>query len=612
MNQKLGIIVVFSLLGVVLLSIAGLRSEYENYTPFNQAVNSLADAKRIDLEQNSILLDAYGGELYEFRGSESRIHIPYEQIPPHVLHAFIATEDQNFLKHHGIDGKAIARAFIVNSSEGTIEQGGSTITQQLARNLFLNHERTYDRKLKELLISYRIEQQLSKEEILELYINAIYFQNGIYGIEKASHYYFGKPSNQLTLSESALLAAIPNNPELYNPITKMENTKSRQEWILLKMKEQGYIDQQKYAAAIKQPIHLKRIKRPVPFPGIISYVKEELRQLIVSNPENKGLNPEQIDLLQNELLSSGIVIETSLDPELQKKTQEVLEDRLPYKDIEGSVVVIDHLSQNIVAMAGGKDVGIEEFNRAYQSRLQPGSTIKPLLVYAPYIDVFGAKPHSLISAAEICDGSYCPQNYGGAVYGSLTLKRAMASSVNTAAVRAMKKTGVSKAFSYLQPFQFSAIPQKDHRLASALGGFSRGFSPLELTGAYTVFSNNGTFKKPRIITSVRDKNGTVLYKWNDRPVRVWREETNNAMREMLEAVTISGTATEARFGGSRYIGGKTGTTNDVKDLWFVGITDRFTAGVWVGRDSPASLQNIEGSSPEVRIWRDIMIKAHQP
>jgi penicillin-binding protein 4 len=611
MNQKLGLISVIFLLAVVFFSFAGLREEYENYIPFQNAVQTLADAKSISLEQNSRLVDPNGGLLYEFKGDESRIHLAYLDIPLHVRQAFIATEDQNFLEHHGIDGKAVARAFITNSAEGTIQQGGSTITQQLARNLFLNHERTYDRKLKELLISYRMEQQLTKEQILELYINAIYFQNGIYGIEKASWYYFNKPSDKLALSETALLAAIPNNPELYNPLKNLPNTKKRQEWILQKMAEQGYIDQPTFETAVKQPIKLQVSKNSVPFPGIIGYIKEELLELIASAPVNKGLSADQITKKQNELLTSGIVIETSLNSNLQAEALKAIQKRLPYRDIEGSAVIIDHVSKQIVAMVGGKYVGIEEFNRAYQARRQPGSAIKPLLAYTPYVDVFNAGANSVISAARICEGNYCPNNYGGASYGTVSLKKAMSSSINTAAVRVLKKTGVEKAFSYLRPFQFSDIERKDHQLASALGGFSKGFSPLELTSAYTAFGNNGTYIKPRIITSVKDKNGKILYKWNDKPVRVWKENTNAVMRDMLEAVTISGTARDARFSGSAYIGGKTGTTNDVKDLWFIGLTDRYSAGVWVGRDKPASLRSIEGSSPEVLIWRDIMEKAHQ-
>ncbi|MFE1245779.1 transglycosylase domain-containing protein [Fictibacillus sp. NPDC058756] len=611
MNPKLGVFVVFILLSMVFLSFVGLRKEFENYIPFQTAVETLGDAKIISLEQNSRLLDMNGGLLYEFKGNESRIHLTYKEIPLPVLQAFIAAEDQNFLEHHGIDGKAIARAFITNSSEGGIEQGGSTITQQLARNLFLNHERTYDRKLKELLISYRIEQQLSKEQILELYINAIYFQNGIYGIEKASRYYFSKPSKELTLSETALLAAIPNNPVLYNPLKNLANAKKRQEWILLKMKEEGYIDQPKFEASIKQPINLQVPKSDVPFPEIVGYVKEELMELIASAPENKALSTDQMTKKRDALLRSGAVIKTSLNPKLQAEALKAVQKRLLYKEIEGSVVVVDHVSKKIVAMIGGKNVGMEEFNRAYQARRQPGSSIKPLLAYAPYIDVFGLGTNSMISAARICEGNYCPSNYGGASYGTVSLKKAMASSINTAAVRAVKKTGFERAFNYLKPFQFSAVEQKDHQLASALGGFSKGFSPLELTSAYTAFANNGTYVKPRIITSVKDQNGNVLYEWNEQPVKVWKPETNAVMRDMLAAVTISGTARDARFPGSVYIGGKTGTTNDVKDLWFVGLTDRYTGGVWVGRDKPGSLRSIEGSSPEVMIWRDIMIKAHQ-
>jgi penicillin-binding protein 4 len=611
MNQKIGMFAVTILLGVVILSFIGLRKEYDSYTPLKAAVHTLADAEDISLNENSRLLAANGESIYVFTGEENRIYIPYNKIPEHVRQAFIATEDQNFLIHHGVDGKAIARAFVKNSSEGAIEQGGSTITQQLARNLFLNHERTYDRKLKELLISYRIEQQLSKEQILELYINAIYFQNGIYGFETASHFYFGKSSSQLTLSEAAFLAGIPNNPKMYDPLRQFPNTKRRQEWILLKMKEQGFIDQAEFEASVKQTINLNVENLAVPYPDIISYVKEELRELVGSSPQNKGLSSEQIRARAEELLRSGIVIETSLQQELQSKAISAVRSRLPYKNVEGAAVVIDHEKNRIVAMAGGKSVGLEEFNRAYQSRLQPGSAIKPLLVYAPYIDVFGASPNSMISAAKICEGKYCPDNYGGAVYGTISLKRAMAGSVNTAAVRALKRTGITRAFSYLEPFHFSAIENEDYQLATALGGFSRGFSPLELTSAYTAFGNEGVYVKPRLITAVKDKNGKILFEWHEKPITVWKKETNASMREMLEEVTLSGTARDARFPGSTYIGGKTGTTNKAKDLWFIGLTDRYTAGVWVGKDNPGNLGSIENASPEVLIWRDIMTEAYK-
>ncbi|WP_137790627.1 transglycosylase domain-containing protein [Bacillus sp. E(2018)] len=611
MNQKLGLLTVLLLLGIVFFSFIGLRAEHENYIPFQKGISSLAQVENMKLDENSRLLARNGDLLYEFKSNESRIYLDYNKIPEPVRQAFIATEDQDFIQHHGINGKAIARAFITNSSAGAVQQGGSTITQQLSRNLFLTHERTYDRKLKELLISYRIEQQLSKERILELYINSIYFQNGVYGIEKASRFYFSKPTGELSLAETAFLAAIPNNPKLYDPLTNFENTIKRQKWILLKMKEQDYINATAYEASLKQKIKLNVSQPVVPFPEIVGYVEKELLSLLAASPSHKNLTSEELVRERDLLLKSGVVIETSLDPRLQREAVLAVNNRLPYNAVEGSIVVVDHVSRQIVSMVGGKNVGLEEFNRAYQAKRQPGSAIKPLLVYAPYVDVYGAKSQSPISAARICEGNYCPNNYGGASYGTVSLKKAMGSSINTAAVRVLSKTGVNKAFSYLQRFGFSAVTRDDYQLASALGGFSKGFSPLELTSAYTAFSSDGTFVKPRMITSVNDKNGKVLFAWKETPVSVWSKKTNSVMREMLEAVTISGTARDARFAGSSYIGGKTGTTNDVRDLWFIGLTDRYTAGVWVGRDTPNSLRSIESASPEVMIWRDIMKKAYQ-
>ncbi|MFC7372960.1 transglycosylase domain-containing protein [Fictibacillus iocasae] len=608
MSRLFGFAASLFLLGIVALACIGLKQEIQRYTPIDQTVRSIADVSRYPLEKNSTALDSSGNVFFEFRGTENRIYIAYEQIPKRVIQSFIATEDQDFLTHHGIDGKAIARALVTNLKGGGIQEGASTITQQLARNMFLNHDQTYDRKLKELLISYQIEKTLSKEKILELYVNTIYFQNGVYGIETASRYYLGKRASELTLGETALLASIPNNPSLYNPVTKLENTKKRQKWILDKMLEQKNIKHAEHAAAWQEKIEVQQNLPYRSFPGFAAYVRDEFQQLLAdSRPELKG---KALSKETERLIGEGIVIETALDPSLQAKAEQSLVNRLPYQEVEGAVAVVDHKQHEIIALSGGKKSNYTDFNRAYESRRQPGSAIKPLLVYTPYIDTFKASGGTLINAGPFCNNGYCPQNYGGAVYGRMPLSQALAFSVNTPAVRLLQTTGVKQSFNYLEPFHFGGISTNDHRLPAALGGFEFGFSPLELTSAYSTYASNGIYTAPHAIRSVKSRDGQVLYQWKKSSTPVWRPDTNEKMRALLSMVVSSGTARRASFAGSSYIGGKTGTTNNVNDLWFVGLTDRYTAGVWIGRDQPASIRFVEGIQPQIGIWRDVMSFAH--
>ncbi|MFC0189938.1 transglycosylase domain-containing protein [Fictibacillus aquaticus] len=608
MNRLFGFAAAVFLLGIIGAAFTGLSKEIHSYTPIGDTVKSIADVTDYPLQKNSPVLDSSGSTFFEFRGTENRIYIAYELIPKKVIQSFISTEDQDFLTHHGIDGKAVARALIINFRGGGIQEGASTITQQLARNLFLTHEQTYDRKLKELLISYEIEKSLSKKKILELYVNTIYFQNGVYGIESASRYYFGKSAGELSTAETALLAAIPNNPSLYNPVTKLEQTKKRQKWILKKMLEQKAISKNEYLTALNEEMKVIQQLPAEKFPGYAAYVREELKQLIAEN--KKGLKGAKLDQEVSKLIAEGVTIETSLDPSLQEKSEQSLVQFLPYEEVEGAVVVVDHAKHEISALAGGKNSRYTDFNRAYESRRQPGSAIKPLLVYTPYIDKFNANASTLIDARPFCESGYCPQNYGGAVYGHMPLGQALASSINTTAVRLLKTTGVKQSFKYLEPFHFKGISNNDHRLPAALGGFEYGFSPLELTSAYSTYASNGIYTAPHAIRTVKNRDGKILFQWKKSGTPVWSPDTNEKMRSLLSSVVSSGTARRAAFSGPSYLGGKTGTTNNVKDLWFIGLTDRYTSGVWIGRDKPGSIGFVEGIQPQIGIWRDVMSYAH--
>ncbi|MFT4412993.1 transglycosylase domain-containing protein [Fredinandcohnia humi] len=575
----------------------------------------------VTLKQTSYITDQQGNTISEIHHSENRVVLSQEEIPQIIKDLFITIEDQSFYEHIGFDISGIGRAALTNLQNDSIEQGGSTLTQQLARNLYLTNEKTYNRKLSELLYSYQLERSLTKDEILTLYINAIYFQNGAYGIETASQLYFNKSIKDASLAQIAFLCAIPNNPSLYNPYTKFENTKKRQERILKNLLDSKKITNDEYNIALNESIQLDKSQRIDFHPDYTTYILHELEELIgqaegytekvktaTSNTE-KEKQQKKLDNRIREVLESGVKIETALNPTIQNIAVNALKQYLPYQNVEGAAAVINHSTNQLVAIVGGKDYEKYDFHRAFQAFRQPGSAIKPLLVYGPYFEQTGASIYQLINANQYCKNGYCPRNYGGGQYGNVSLKSAFAFSHNTPAVRLLNKIGIQTGFSYLEKMQFTNIVEGDYSLPAAIGGFTYGMSPLEMTKAYTIFSNNGQYIPAHGITRVTDLQGNTLYEWKNQPTYVWSEETNNKMRTLLKEVVSNGTGKEASF-SSGYLGGKTGTTNNVKDLWFIGMTSTYTTGVWVGNDQSKSIERLETRKPQLYIWKEIM-KASQ-
>ncbi|WP_216830768.1 transglycosylase domain-containing protein [Alkalihalobacterium elongatum] len=591
-------------------------NEMSNIQSIQSVLDEHIKIKEVQLSTNSYMYDRHGNLISEVYQAVNRIYLPFEDIPQTVINAFIATEDRRFLEHRGYDPASIVRAFITNYKNNSIEEGASTITQQLVRNLFLSHDQTYDRKLSELLYAYKLEQLYTKEKIIELYINTIFFHNGVYGFEAASHYYFSKPSNELTLAEISFLCAIPNNPSHYNPVKNSQNTKLRQQWILEKMLEAEAIGQKEYEKAIDEPIQLALSKKVDLYPDYVTYIHYELTQLIAykegykqqlenATSESKRAVQQKLDERVQKMYEKGIRIETALDPDLQRKSIEATERNLPNNDIQSSAVIIHHPTKEIVAITGGRNYKKFDFHRGYQAFRQPGSTIKPLLVYAPYIAEHSVSNQSSVNADNFCKKDYCPKNFGGAQYGIVSLETAFKHSYNTPAVRILDRTGVDTSFRYLDKFSFSRLIPNDYRLSAALGGFTNGMSPLELTKAYTTFANDGIYQSSYGIRRVTDLKGNVLYEWNETPQHLWNSSVNQQMKVLLNKVVTEGTGKRANQ-PSTYIGGKTGTTNSFHDIWFVGIKDDYTAGVWVGKDQPSSLQSIYSRGPHIVIWRDIM------
>ncbi|WP_338778102.1 transglycosylase domain-containing protein [Metabacillus sp. FJAT-52054] len=574
-----------------------------------ESLRSLPEAldERLPLKEpsafmNSYIKDSEGAVISELTTEgQNRIFIRYADIPPQMKELFLQSEDKRFYEHTGLDFEGTARAMLFNAKNKSLDQGGSTITQQLARNLYLNHERTYNRKLSELLISIQLERKWSKEKILESYLNTIYFQNSVYGVGAAADYYFSKSLKALTTAEMAYLAAIPNNPSFYNPLKHPDRTKKRQERLLQLLADIGMLNQNQLKAEKSQPIELAIKKKEERYPDYTDYVMEELKKAVASKDKLK--NPEQIKSAAAELIRSGIVIETYLDPFLQERLY-TANEKYSDESHQSSAVIINHKKHQIVAMSGGNRYKKHEFNRAFQAKRQPGSAIKPLLDYVPYIEKTKASKSSLINANRLCIETFCPENYSKKEYGMVTLEKAFSQSYNTPAVRMLKDVGIGKAAAYLKPFSFSgSIPPDNY--AAALGGVKIGFSPLELANAYTAFGNGGQYQQARAIKRILSIDGTVLFEWKDTPMQVWSNETNTVMRDLLESVVKKGTGKKAAF-ETNYIGGKTGTSNDYNDLWFSGLTDSYTAAVWFGKDNNGSIESIYKDGSLLAYWKMIM------
>ena len=577
----------------------------------------------ISLSQNSVFYDRKNNPFYIPGSGENRINLKSSEIPQLVKDIFISTEDRYFYTHKGIDLFGVARAFMVNVSNSEIEQGASTITQQLARNLYLTQERTVERKLKEIEISLQLEKQFSKDEILEMYINTIYFANRNYGIEAASKAYFSKSVKDLSIAQTAFVCTIPNNPTLYDPLRNFENSKKRQERILGILKEQGKITDKQYTAAMKEKITLKKDSKIQDYPDYYSYVESELRKILsgkkgtlktakLSSAQQTELRKlkttdERVTYLQNQ----GLKVYTSLNPSIQQAAVQAVNRGTLSTNTQGAAVVIKNDTHEVVAISGGRNYEPHSLNRAFQSYRQPGSTIKPLLVYAPYVDYFGANPdQNKVSADKWCKGTYCPKNDSGKEYGDVTLRTAMQNSYNTAAIRLYEQLTPRVGYSYLDKFRFEKITSSDRiEYGRALGGFSYGMSPLEMTSAYSTFGNNGVYYQNSAIQKITLRDGTVIYENEPSSIRVYNSQTNETLRSMLHSVVKEGTARHINM-PLGYIGGKTGTTNDNTNLWFMGLTSNYTIGTWIGNNKQViPIPKNYSVPPPQTIWKSIVVNS---
>lgn len=614
MKQLFGYLLIVCAIPLLLWTGKNMWAELAVAQQHEEKIDAAIELPKVQVGLPVTLIDR-NGQIFSEEYVEWREPLSFEEIPEIAKQIYLLSEDTEFYHHIGFDVSAIARAVVANSSEQSVQQGGSTITQQLVRMRYLSEEKTYERKISELFYAYELEQMYDKNEILEMYLNEMFFGNRVYGIGSAATYYFSKPLAQLSIAETAFIAAIPNNPTLYNPIKNFDKTKERQERLLDTLAKHSVIsvqDAQKYKA---EPITLQIKQKRQEYPTYSTYVLHEFRSLVAhqegfeealskaKNDEEKNQIEKKLDATINELLASGIIIHTALHPEKQKKDEEKINNILAPYTIQASAAVIDNNTREIISIYGGKNYEKTNLHRAFQTPRQPGSSFKPLIVYAPAFENTSYTPSSSISGGSYCVGTFCPQNYGGGVYGNVSISTAFSMSYNTSALRLLKAVGVEKAFSYIDRFNFESIVEKDRTYAASLGGLTYGVTSLEMADAYTSFID-GSYTRARSIRKVTDLDGNTLYTWPQTRDTIWSTKTVRYMRNLLQDVVRKGTG-RGLASNTAYIGAKTGTTNAYKDFWVAGLTENYTAAVWIGYDDGKSMQSLEDNKIHFNIFNTI-------
>ncbi len=532
--------------------------------------------------------------------------VEYEKIPKLLVNAFVATEDKRFFEHKGVDFWSIGRAAVKDVAARSMVEGGSTITQQLAKNIFLTRDKTFFRKATEVSIAVALENNNTKEQIITMYLNRINFGGTIYGIKAASIRYFGKSDlNDLKIWEIATLAAMPKGPSRYNPLRNPDLSKERRAVVLQLMNEQGFITEQEMNEAKAVDYNYKPPESKQRYQAFIDYAVDEA--------ENKfGLSEDDLNI-------GGYKIYTTMD----KHAQETVEDAFADSDnfeksvddepVQGSMTIINQENGSIVALLGGRNYEKKGYSRVNGSRRSPGSAFKPLVAYAPALESGKFTPDSSLSNEKQCFGKYCPNNLHG--YSStISMSDALQKSENIPAVWLLNEIGVDTGFEFAKKMGID-LEDEDKNLSLALGGMSKGTNTLEMAQAYSAFANGGELRDAYTIKSITDSTGETVYKADTTPERVMSEETAYQMTQMMQKVVEDGTGKKAKI--NRPVAGKTGTTqsgytgiSSNRDVWFVGYTPEWTAAVWMGYDKPSKQHLLKNSSPlAAAFWGKVMEEA---
>ncbi|WP_148630826.1 transglycosylase domain-containing protein [Bacillus sp. E214] len=584
------------------------------YLLLNQEVD-LSHLKT-ELMQPTIIYDMDGEEASKISANKTE-GVSINQIPEHVIDAVISIEDRRFYEHSGIDYIGIIRAAYENFTAGTVVQGGSTITQQLAKITLLTPEQTLKRKLKEVSIASQIEREYSKDEIMEMYLNQIYFGHGAWGIQNASKVYFGKEIEKVNLSEAALLAGLIHAPSVLDPYKNFEAAKKRQEVVLVQMENSGFITSEERESAAEEEISFTELSDPLK--GMFPYYVD---QVIMEADKTYGIK-------QDELLTGGYKIYTELDQGMQEDMEEVYkQDDLFAKGsnadelVQSSAVLLDPKTGGVRALIGGRGEHVFlGYNRATQLKAQPGSVMKPLAVYTPALEK-GYKPTDLIKDTEMeFAGGYSPKNYNDQYEGEVPMFEAVYKSKNIPAVWLLNEIGIQAGMDYAEKFGIK-LGKNDRTLGLALGGLNEGVSPLQVASAYSVFANGGVRQEAHLIRKIVDASGKEVAVFKGKKIKVTTKEVAKNMTAMLKGVVDyeGGTGTNAKV-ENRDIAGKTGSTqvdnvsrqDAVKDQWFVGYSPNLVGAVWMGYDKTTANQYLykDKISGANIVFQEIMTKALQ-
>lgn len=580
---------------LVFLIIAGAGCGFIGAT-----MSDLPEVANVKPAASSQIYDVHGNLITTVHATENRLPVKLSQVPKDLQNAFIATEDNRFYSHHGVDPIGIMRAIWVNIAHDGVAEGGSTITQQLARNAFLTQDRTLKRKIMEAMLAIRIEQYYTKQEILEMYLNQIYFGQGAYGVQAAAHVYFGKNVQDLDLAQSAMLAGLPQSPNYYSPLTNYKAGKARQAVVLGQMVKYDYIDQATADKAKDEDLGLREKSEAAHSDNNASYF---IDYVISEIAEKYG---------DDAVYKDGLKIYTTIDMKAQDAAVQAMHN-LPnfYTDDkgltqpQGALIAINPHNGYIVAMVGGR--GDDSFNRAVLAERQPGSAFKPFVYLAAIQD--GMTPGTVMDDKKIEFNGWSPKNYEGTYSGQMTLHYALQHSVNTIAVQLADAVGMRKVLNLASSLGITTLDDsKDNNLAAALGGLTDGVKPIDMAVAYGTLANGGVKVKPVAITKIVDRNGQVVEENSTEEQRVVDPKYAYVITNMLESVMSGGTGGGASIG--RPVAGKTGTTDESKDAWFVGYTPDLVAAVWMGDDyGIETLDGITGGTVPAVIWRDFMSQA---
>ncbi|TYR78990.1 PBP1A family penicillin-binding protein [Priestia megaterium] len=593
---KKGLYAIAALVGMFLVALMG-------YIIILFLGNYVIDEKKFVMNSATRLVDQMGEEITKLY-VENRDLVSIDQIPRHVQNAFVAVEDVRFYEHHGIDLKSIGRALYKDILAGSSVEGGSTLTQQLAKNIFLSNDKTLLRKTKEVVVAINLEQRYSKQKLLEMYLNQIYFGHGAYGIQAASKFYFNKDVSELTVEEGALLAALPKAPNSYSPILHPEKSMQRRNVVLNSMQKAGYLQAEEVVRLQGRTLSLN-VQQKAKNPAYLTYI-----DMVIEEAKQKH------HISSDDLLRGGYTVTVPMDKQTQEVAFRLFQENkyFPATDekAQGSFILLNNKTGGVLSVIGGRDYVQKGLNRVNIKR-QPGSTMKPLAVYGPALQEKIFQPYSLLEDEKRAFGDYKPHNANEKYAGKVTMYDAIKDSKNIPAVWALDKLQVKTAKQYLTQL---GIPIDDNGLAIALGGLEKGVTPIQLASAYRAFAKNGEQAEPYFITKIEDRNGKVISEAALETTKVFSKQTAWYMTRMLEAVVKEGTGAAGSFEGA--LAGKTGSTSytgvkgATRDAWFVGYTPTVVGAIWMGYDRTDKQHYLtKGSAYPSMLFKDILTESSQ-